>query len=78
MTHPYAEANITAAMANLRTEIIRHVADLTSREIALASLARVQQVAVEAVRAAAPPPSQFSSALHRFLADLRRDGGPFG
>ena len=67
MTHPYAEANITAAMANLRTEII-----------ALASLARVQQVAVEAVRAAAPPPSQFSSALHRFLADLRRDGGPFG
>lgn len=41
--------NITAAIGNLRTEIIRSVTDQVSRQIALDHLARVSQVAIDAV-----------------------------
>lgn len=49
MTAGTAQANVQAAADNLRTEIIRHVVDHVSRDIALAALARALQVALDAL-----------------------------
>jgi hypothetical protein len=44
-----AQANVQAAADNFRTEIIRHVVNHVSRDIALAALARALQVALDAL-----------------------------